>query len=145
MNHIYHILTLIFILNELIWLFSAKEKAKKTEQWMKMHDKHKGKKWDDYTEEFKDLSKSRLPIVLMNMFWMLFGLITYNWVAFLIFLVFEVAIIGPLSKLTRYSFAYTVLHWINSLIGFVFGIFVLINAYHLRIDLLELVKAYFDL
>jgi hypothetical protein len=51
---------------------------------------------------------------------------------------------APLSKMLRYSFAYTALHWFNSIIGFVFAIFVTINHFHLKIDIYKLFISTFN-
>lgn len=32
---------------------------------------------------------------------------------------------------------YTALHWLNSVIGFAFGIFIIVNSYHLKINAYE--------
>ena len=61
-----------------------------------------------------------------------------QWILFLSFLLLNILIVGPISKLVRFSFAYTLLHWINSLIGFAFGLFVVINHFHLKIDTYKL-------
>jgi len=48
----------------------------------------------------------------------------------------------PLSKLVKDTFLYTVLHWFNSLIGFAFGVFVIVNHYHLKLNLTEIISSY---
>jgi len=106
--------------------------------------KNKGKKWDDMTEEYKDLLKTKGLASVFFMLWMFTGLLTFNWLIFLAIIIFNFTIIAPLGKLFKYSIGYTVLHWVNSLIGFTFGLFIIINSYHLKIDvykwLIELIN-----
>lgn len=103
---------------------------------------NKGKKWDTYSEDYKDILISRgLPSLLFTL-WMFAGLLTFNWVAFIAFNAFNFIAIAPISKLFKFSPAYTVLHWLNSVIGLAFGVFVTINSYHLKLNLYEIVKAW---
>ena len=110
------------------------EKTRNTEKFMELSKLNKGKKWDDYSDEYKSELKSKIGKVLV-LLWLFVGLLTFQWVGFLAVILFNIVVMAPLSALTKYSMAYTVLHWFNSLIGFAFGIFVIINHYHLKIDL----------
>jgi len=71
---------------------------------------------------------------MLLLLWSFVGLFTGQWVLFVLLLLFNFLIITPISRLTRFSFAYLVLHWINAVIGFAFGMFIIINHYHLHID-----------
>ena len=137
MEHIYHLGTLIFILTEMTWIVSPRTKTEKSIKLSEAMKRNKGKEYAEWDDEYKDIFiYSGLPKLILTL-WMIVGLLSYNWVAFLVIIVFNVAFIRPLSTLTKFSNAYIALHFINSIIGFAFGVFVLINAYHLRIDLLE--------
>lgn len=145
MNHIFHLFTIAFILYEISWLIEPLEKTarRKREDEIRKANKDENKKpWGEWSPEYKSLfNKTILKSVML--FWLFGGLFSFNWVGFLALIVWSMAIVPPIAKLTKFSFAYTVLHWVNALIGAAFGIFVILNSYHLRIDLLELVKAWF--
>ena len=114
----------------------SKREIDPLKQWkLSPIDKLATEKWDDYTEEYKSLLKTKGLASLTFTLWMFGGLLTFNWLAFLIKIAFSFIIIAPISKLTQYSWAYTGLHWFNSLLGFAFGLFVIVNSYHLKIDL----------
>lgn len=137
MKHLFYFMGIVFIIYELGWLLNLKDNIDKSKKLRKETKKNKGKKWDDMTDKYKNLLKTRGLASLIFSSWMFAGLLTFNWVAFMIMIMFNFVVIAPISKLTQYNWAYSCLHWINSLLGFVFGIFVIVNSYHLKINLYE--------
>ena len=131
----------IFLLIELHWLVSPIEKTNKARKFMALSKLNKDKKWDEFSEEYKSQLKSKIWLLYV-LFWMLIGLFTFQWQAFLLMIVFNFMIINLISKLVKNTFLYTILHWINSLIGFAFGVFVIINHYHLKLNLTEIITSY---
>ena len=141
MTTIYYLSTIIFLLIELHWLVSPIEKINKARKFMALSKLNKDKKWDEFSEEYKSQLKSKIWLLYV-LFWMLIGLFTFQWQAFLAMIVFNFMIINPISKLVKNTFLYTILHWINSLIGFAFGVFVIVNHYHLKLNLTEIITFY---
>lgn len=139
MIHLFYIASMIILFIELRWISSPKEKSEESKRFSELTKLHKGKNWDEYSKEYKSELKSGLFLLFVPL-WLFIGLFTFQWAAFLIILLFNLIIVTPLSKLTRYSIAFTVLHWINSVIGFSFAMFVILNKYHLHINVYELVK-----
>lgn len=136
LTHLFYLTTLWFLFLEWSWLVMPKEKTENAKKFFDLSNQHKGKKWDDYSDEYKSEIKSKIWLFI-PIIWTFIGLFTFQWIAFLMHLVFNLVVIAPLSRLTRYSLSYTVLHWTNSLLGFAFGIFIIINHYHLKINLSE--------
>lgn len=136
LTHLFYFIGLLFIWKELNWIYSPKEKTDDAKKFFELSKINKGRKWDAMTPEYKSEIKSKIPRMIIY-FWLFIGLFTFQWDAFLFILLFNLVIIAPLSKLTRFSGAYVALHWLNSVIGFAFGIFVIINHYHLHISLLN--------
>ena len=141
LTSIYYLSTAIFIFIELGWITSPIEKSKEARKFLEISKEFKGKKWDEYSDEYKSLLKSYIPFIWIYI-WLFIGLFSFQWIAFLAFLLLNVVVISPLSKLTKPYFAYTILHFINSLFGFAFGVFVIINHYHLKLDLLEMMSQF---
>ena len=141
MTTIYYLSTIIFLLIEFQWLVSPIEKTNQTRKFMALSKLNKGKKWDEFSEEYKSELKSKIWLLYV-LFWMLIGLFTFQWQAFLAMIVFNFMIINPISKLVKNTFLYTILHWINSFIGFAFGVFVIVNHYHLKLNLTEIITFY---
>lgn len=142
MKHIFYFIGIFFIISELLWVLSPQSKIKKSKRLYELTKEHKGKNWDEYPQEYKDIILSKLPD-LFFMLWLFAGLLTFNWFSFLLIISINVFVVYPISKLTRFSVAYTALHWVNSVIGLSFGVFVVINSYHLKIDVYELFKSIF--
>jgi amino acid transporter len=136
MATIYYLSTVFFLLVELIWIINPIRKTKEAEKFSKMSKEFKDKKWDDYSEEYKAELRGKMFLLFVPI-WLFLGLFTFQWVGFLFIWLFNLIIIYPISKLSSFNMVYTIIHWINSVIGFAFGIFVIINHYHLKIDLTE--------
>lgn len=144
MKHVFHIMTIVFVIYELIWIISPKKSTERTREFKTLAKKEKGLPWGEMTQRHKDLILSKGIFSLVIVIWAVIGLITFNWLAFLLFLVFQFFIIAPLGKLFYNVAMYTVIHWVNSVIGFAFGVFVILNSYHLKIDLLDLFLSWFN-
>ncbi len=142
MTTIYYIFTMVFLWDELSFLYSPIEKTKKAKLFKELSEKFKGKKYKEYSDELKsEIWNNAHKIIIL--IWLFVGLMTQQWVLFLGILIFNLLIVAPLSRMTRYSMAYTLIHWVNSLIGFAFGLFVLINHYHLKIDVSGMILSMF--
>jgi hypothetical protein len=135
MKHIFYLLGMAFAIYEMIWIMDPQSQVNKTKRLRELSKEQKDLEWEQYTTEHKDLLKTKGCVPLAFLIWTLIGLITYNWVAFAIYLVFSLGVIVPISKVTQYSPAYTVTHWLASIVGFTLSIFVILNSYHLHIDL----------
>ena len=134
MEAIYYLSSIIFICIELSWILSPIEKTNDAKKFFELTKQFKGKKWSELSKEYKSEIKSKVWLIFV-LFWMFIGLFTSQWVAFLSMILFNILVIAPISKLTRFSITYTIIHWTNSIIGLIFGIFIIINHYHLKIDL----------
>ena len=137
MKHIFYFVAIAFIIHQMIWILKPKFKVEKIKSFETESKKNKDKKWEEYSSDYKQMVIDKGSSSLLFTFWMFAGLLTFNWPVFLSILVFNFAIVAPISKLTKYSLMHTVLHWINSIIGFAFGVFVIVNSYHLKIDIYE--------
>lgn len=145
MKIIFYLIGILFVINEFMWLVSPLKRAIKSRRFNHLTKKEKGGDWNNFSEEYKKLLIGQLynlPLFL----WLFIGLFTFNWFAFLVILVFNIFIVLPLSKIVYKSlYLYTTIHWLNSLIGFGFGLFVIINSYHLKIDLYQFTMSILNL
>jgi cation transport ATPase len=133
MTHLFYFVGLIFLIYEISFLFSIKEKLADSKDFKEKSKEYKGKKWDEYSEEYKSeiIKKSFLLIFLMFFF---VGLFTQQWFTFLVFLILQFVVFLPLSKLVGYSPLRYLTTGLNTLLGIVFSLFVIVNHYHLHID-----------
>tara|TARA_R110000744_G_scaffold373876_1_gene486289 strand:- start:413 stop:856 length:444 start_codon:yes stop_codon:yes gene_type:complete len=144
MKHIFYLNAVFFIIHELIWILNPKEQIEKTKLFRKLSIENKGKKWDDLSDGYKYILKSKAFVPLSFLLWMFIGLFSFNWVAFLGIILFNMVFISLISKPFKYNNIYLTINWVNSLIGLLFGMFVIINSYHLKIDLYELLMTYWS-
>jgi hypothetical protein len=144
MQHLFYILAIPFLIYEFIWVVAPSERVESALKRLELSIKLKGKKWDEYSEEEQ---KFLLPKVIFSFYifiWLILGIFTIQWVLFLAMFAFIFLVIKPLSKLTKENkLAFTILHWLNSIIGLGFVLFVIVNKYHLRIDVWQLVQSWF--
>lgn len=138
MTHIYYFLTIILFCHELKWIFSPKEEVENSKYLENLRKQNKYKKYDDYSIEYKNAIKDNMYLLLMFI-WLFLGFFTFQWDAFLIFLIISTTI-SLLSKPFKYNKFYVIIHWLSSLIGVAFSIFVVLNKYHLHISLFQELK-----
>lgn len=145
LKFIYYLGALHFLLSQISWIISPIEKTKKTKELTDLIKENKSKKWDEYPDKLKEKLKHWLLFKLPVVIWLVLGLFTFQWSLVLSFLILQFFIISPISKLFKYSLAYTALHWLNSVVGFFLAIFLVINTYHLKIDFTVIFKNLFGL
>lgn len=135
MIHVFHLLTLMFIFYELMWIHKS---HKMTEQSLELQSyiNDKNLSVSDWPDHVKSKIIKKVIIGFVTFVWLFGGLMTFNWLGFLFMIGFQLIIIMPLARLFRNNFGrYKNLHFVNSIIGFMFAIFMILNEYHLRIDL----------
>jgi hypothetical protein len=144
MIYLFHLVTVIFAIYELTWILNPSKKYYSLRKIIGLSKEQEGKKWAEYSQEYKDNLFDIIFKVIkafVFIFWLLIGLFTFNWLPFLAFIGFQLLIITPLNKIFKSNDNIKIkIHWINSVIGFLFSIFVIINQFHLKIDLLEYIK-----
>ena len=144
MTTIFYFTTIILLWLEISWIVSPIEKAKDALLFQSLAKQNKGKKWDEYSEKYKDAIKAKIfvfPILL----WLVVGLFSGQWILFLAFITYSIILIAPINKLIKPIFPpYVALNWLNSIVGFAFGVFVVVNHYHLKIDVYSLVVSSFN-
>jgi len=141
MEHIFYVVGIAWIIYEYTFISNIKEKMQTTKRTLELQKELKGKSYSQWSEEYKDIAISVLFFQLPLYIWLFVGLFTFQWVIFLYF----IAQLYLLTGLPRWLFGieskiYMVCVWINSLIGLLMGLFVILNKYHFRIDVYELLK-----
>ncbi len=136
MKHIFYFIGLCFILYELTWIFHPIKKTLESRRFYKIaKGEFKELGINGLSKQDKELLINKSITMIFYLFWFLIGLFTFNWFAFLVFLCFSNMIMAPLNRLFRDTWGQYVIHFVNSIIGLVFALFVIINSYHLKIDL----------
>lgn len=141
MKHIYYLAGILFLMYELSWIFNTSKHLDKKDLFKALVNSEKDKTWDNNSDQYKEvLITFGLPQLCFTV-WIFIGLFTFNWIVFLSFLLINVFLVSFISKNIKNRNIEIVLHFINSMFGAAFLVFVIINSYHLKIELIELFKS----
>lgn len=133
MQTLYYLIAVPILFHELLWIASPIEFAKSSLKNKELVRSVKGLKWDAYPDEVKSVHYNALFLKIPMLLWFVVGLFTFQWVLFLCFLAYETIVVRPLSHVMKGNiYAYAALHWINSVVGFGFLAFIVINKYQLH-------------
>lgn len=136
MKHIFYLIAIFFILYEMTWVISPIKMAEKSRKYFQLL---KGViKADDLSKEDKSLVFGKAFTALFYILWMFIGLFTFNWPVFLAFLIFMWVVLAPLGRITLNTKLYPLISWIGAVIGVIFGLFVILNSYHFKMDIVKL-------
>jgi hypothetical protein len=137
MKHIFYLIGIGIAIYELYWMFNATVEIENTIKFRTEGWAHRDKPVDDFSSEYKNLLMSKLLPFLIISSWLMIGLFTFNWFMFLVILFWYFGVILPLAKIYKTGLIYTVIHQFNAFISFIFCLFVMINSYHLKIDMFQ--------
>jgi hypothetical protein len=126
MKHLFYFFTIF----ALFWEFSIIADVKKYSQFKTSFKKliKENIKIDDWTTLQKTFSFLQLGYVL----WTFVGIFTFQWPVFILFI-----LISMIPK------PYKWMMWLDAFISILILLFVLINAYHLKIDVFGMIKSLF--
>lgn len=137
MKHIFYFIGILFIIHKLICLLKPKWYAVKVKRFDNLKRDTKNLSWDKYSTEYKEIMLFfAIPSVLF-IFWLVLGLLTFNWFVFLIYIILHLLIIAPLSRLYKNNIVYPFVLWVSNLSSFILGVFVIINSYHLKFNVFD--------
>lgn len=123
MKNVFYFLTIFPILWEVMNLVSIN----KTHQFVLGLKAMKGKKYDEYLSSQKSFSICMIGYII----WNFIGFFSFQWTVFLGLFLF-----GLIPK------KYIWFRWIDSFISLSVLIFIVLNAYHFKIDVWELLRSF---
>lgn len=124
MKHIYYFFTIAALMWEAGTVFEPQRVHKFLTNFRL---NARGKKWDDYTST----QQSYTICAMGYMCWQFVGLFTFQWPVFLGYL-----LMGFIPK------RHIVLRWVDAAVSIVVLLFVVLNSYHLKIDVWKLIQQY---
>lgn len=136
MTTLFYLTTIIFIWANLKWVIAPIEETQKLKNFNGLLKSVKGKEWNDYPKELKSMIKSKFWL-LWILIWYFIGLFTAQWVGFLSLFLFGI-ITSMITTPFKYTIFRSVISWFHALINVVVSVFLIINHYHLKINLTEL-------
>ena len=143
MEHIFYFIGILFLIYEVYFLLNLKNELNEYKRFKELTNEFKNLEWDDYSEEYKKLFKNK-AFVLIFLFWLFIGLASSQWVLFLVFLLFQFIIIKPISDLVKFSFYRYFVTGFNTIVGIIFSLFLILNKYHFKLNLYEILINYFN-
>lgn len=143
MKHIFYFIAILFILYEIYWLTNTKRAVDDLRKRKRVLKENKDVDWSDMSDSVQSVY-IRAFMAYILFIWLFVGLLTFNWFAFLLFLLWSFLFITPINKfLTEDTGGEYPLLWLNSLVGLCLGVWVILNSYHFKIDLWELITSSF--
>ena len=143
MEHIFYFIGILFLIYVVYFLLNLKNELEESKRFKELTKEFKNLEWNDYSEEYKKLFKNK-AFVLIFLFWLFIGLASSQWVLFLIFLLFQFIIIIPISDLVKFSFYRYFVTGFNTVVGIIFSLFLILNKYHFKLNLYEILINYFN-
>jgi len=134
LKFIFYAIGVCYLIYEILWITHPIERATESFNLAKLFQDNKGKKWDTYSQEYKDWIKSKFYLVIYVV-WPFFGLFTFQWAGFLLFILINHIIFTPINRLGKNNkplFIFT--HFIHSFIAAILIGFLILNSYHLKLD-----------
>ena len=139
---IFYLFTFLIIYEKLITVFNLKKHL----QFIKDNELD-FQKYKNYDGELDSKRKSYLIYncyILLSSVWIIIGILTSQWILFLILMLFNFLML-PFLKITKKTIFYDILVWVTSLIKIPFLIFLVLNHFHLKIDFYLLILKWFNL
>ncbi len=130
MKHIFYFFAILAIMWEIMNIFQPA-------RLIKLGKRMQGLKFDNATLGEKTVSW----LMFLYMAWTLVGLFTFQWPVFLFYLAWSVIMAG-LREITgrNANLGTLILQVFDGIVSLGIMMFILINAYHLQIDLWQLIK-----
>lgn len=138
---LFYSIGLLLVAQELMKIFNINNYVKKNKHNVSKLKKLQNLKtvFDEYDEPIKSWLWGKLYYFTIFLIFVLGGLFTFNWFGHLLFLTYWLIFL-LISKKFQYS---KILLTIDSIITVIFVISMIINSYHLKIDLLEIWRGLF--
>jgi len=142
MKTIYYFVGLMLLGYELMFLIGFKGQMKRIKAYWDYKKDHevKTEDWDNLPDDVKNTRILGVFVGIPLILWLLGGLLTFNWLLFVFYWVYFFIIVA-LKEISRPSSIYSGIVFFDTLVSIVFIAFVIINSYHLHIDLWQYFKS----
>lgn len=139
MQHIFYFIAIIVLIYEFILMTNPHAKALERIKMKHLYEKYRYVKFEMYPKELKNNSYKVILFHLPILFWIFIGIFSSQWILFLI-LLFSSLVFVPFNKiLMKNSYIKAIHLFVISFLWFNIIIFMLINKYHLHLNLKEII------
>ncbi len=146
MKHVFYFLGAILMVRCFLMLLNPKRRVSRDAEKLKIYGDAKGKELSDLPDGFIGNLLIDVFFIGISLTWAFGGLFTFNWVLFAAYLLLNFTVILELRKLFYKGLSdngKAVWTWFTALISFVIYGFIIINAYHLKIDFQQILFSLF--
>jgi hypothetical protein len=142
LGHIYYAIGLLIVLLSLSMIINFK-KISSIKEWFSKYKKITGKKpetKDFRNEEERKLYSGIMVLSTIEFTWVVGGLLTGNWYAFLSLLIYSL-VINLISRPIKYTIIDKIIAFHFLFLKFLLYLFFVINHFHLHYDILTIIKS----
>lgn len=139
MKHIFYLIGMIYAIINLFQAIDPKTHIERMSKTIENGKIHKGKEYNDYPKEYQTQLVHVFFVLVIGFVFMFGGLFTDQWPLFIILMIFDFGVSGLVTKLVKGSIIHPIWGAINGSVCFAIIIFIILNAYHLHIDILQLI------
>lgn len=145
MIHLFYLTGIAFLIYEISYLFNLKTEIQKLQRFRELQkiEGKVGTKWDDHSDEYKEYLTGKVWLFPFIVF-VFGGLLTDQWIVFLLYIIWMYLIISPINKLVGFSPLRYVTGVVNTIVGICLTLFAILNHYHLHIDTFQLFADWFN-
>jgi len=136
MTTIYYILGILLLFIEVSYFINPTKKAVETKRFRELYESESARE----TKEYKRLLLEKGCGSFLVLGWFMTGLFTIQWPVFLIFLILVFGVFAQLGKVTiklKADWPLAISHWISSLASIITIVFLILNHFHLHIDIVK--------
>jgi hypothetical protein len=142
MSDIFYGVGFLIILLNISCLFKYR-RIFEVKEWLFKYKKVTGK--NPTKDDFRNKNDIELLLtwsytVIVTVIWMIFGLLSTNWIIFIILFMSNILLNAVSNLLDKYQSIKLFIKFIKSLIVTIVITFLIVNHYHLKIDIFQYVK-----
>lgn len=140
MKELFYFIAVLYLMKNIINLMTIDKYVNRLKKFkeLTLNNKEWVNDWDDMSKDMK----RHIVSVLINIgfiMWIFIGLLTSNWVLFLTIIIYMFLIYSPLCKMAYGRSILKPLVIVNKSIHIIWALFLIINAFHLKINLFEVI------
>ena len=140
---LYYMFVLYFLWIEMSYIIDVNARTQRLTDLLEKGKLEKGKDLKNMDSEYIKIVKSLLFEFLTIIIVVFVGLFTIHWPIWVGMLIISVFIVSPINKRLRKNGntqGLMIVTWLNSVLGFGSALFILINKFHLHIDVVQVVE-----
>lgn len=142
MKHLFYFIAVIFAIYQIVWIIKPSFFVKRHFRFKRLLELNNDLDWSKKSKEYKRAIMTRTPYLIFWA-WFIAGLFSFNSFAFWVYILFNFFVIGAITRVIHGSSLYPLLRWLNSVISLSWAVFIIMNAYYLRMNYEDVINFLF--